>query len=150
MYLVCRLLPAPPLPAICSLSLHDALPIFNVDEVSREAWRSLAEEPLGRVIERYLQNDLLRGLVLTDAKVGIFTYPHDPSLVQNRCFLYTLDRKSTRLNSSHRCISYAVFCLLLPSPRSALFPYTTLFRSSTSMRFPAKHGVVWRKNRSGA
>src|ERR1017187_10654423 len=33
-----------------------------------------------------------------------------------------LDRKSTRLNSSHRCISYAVFCLkkkqhLLISPR---------------------------------
>src|SRR5437762_6823600 len=24
---------------------------------------------------------------------------------------YALDRKSTRLNSSHRCISYAVFCL---------------------------------------
>src|SRR5437879_9904260 len=24
---------------------------------------------------------------------------------------YSLDRKSTRLNSSHRCISYAVFCL---------------------------------------
>src|SRR5437762_9979019 len=26
-------------------------------------------------------------------------------------FLKSLDRKSTRLNSSHRCISYAVFCL---------------------------------------
>src|SRR5437762_5319440 len=26
-------------------------------------------------------------------------------------FISTLDRKSTRLNSSHRCISYAVFCL---------------------------------------
>src|SRR5437762_9544693 len=25
--------------------------------------------------------------------------------------LVVLDRKSTRLNSSHRCISYAVFCL---------------------------------------
>src|SRR6202011_2091631 len=25
--------------------------------------------------------------------------------------LVALDRKSTRLNSSHRCISYAVFCL---------------------------------------
>src|SRR5436189_3461151 len=25
--------------------------------------------------------------------------------------LMQLDRKSTRLNSSHRCISYAVFCL---------------------------------------
>src|SRR6202011_6083453 len=63
---------------------------FDVDDLSREAWRSLAEEPLGRSLERYLQNDLVRGLVLTDAKVGIFTQPHDPSLVQNRCFLYHL------------------------------------------------------------
>jgi phytoene dehydrogenase-like protein len=63
---------------------------FDGDEISREAWRSLAEEPLGRALERYLQNDLVRGLVLTDAKVGIFTHPHDPSLVQNRCFLYHL------------------------------------------------------------
>ena len=61
---------------------------FDVDDASREAWRSLAEEPLGRAVERYLQNDLVRGLVFTDAKIGIFTHPHDPSLVQNRCFLY--------------------------------------------------------------
>src|SRR5437764_13486544 len=60
------------------------------DDVSSEAWRSLAEEPLGRALERYLQNDLVRGLVLTDAKVGVFTHPHDPSLLQNRCFLYHL------------------------------------------------------------
>jgi phytoene dehydrogenase-like protein len=63
---------------------------FDIDDISREAWRSLAEEPLGLAIERYLQNDLVRGLVLTDAKIGLFTYPHDPSLVQNRCFLYHL------------------------------------------------------------
>src|SRR5437899_11504149 len=63
---------------------------FDVDDVHREAWRSLAEEPLGGAIERYLQNDLLRGLVLTDAKVGVFTHPHDPSLLQNRCFIYHL------------------------------------------------------------
>lgn len=63
---------------------------FDIDEVSREAWRSLAEEPLGRAIERYLQDDLVRGLVLTDAKIGVFTHPHDPSLLQNRCFLYHL------------------------------------------------------------
>jgi phytoene dehydrogenase-like protein len=63
---------------------------FEVNEVSREAWRSLAEEPLGRSLERYLQNDLVRGLVLTDGKIGVFTHPHDPSLVQNRCFLYHL------------------------------------------------------------
>ena len=46
-----------------------------------------------------------------------------------------LDRKSTRLNSSHMSISYAVFCLkkiflmIRRPPRSTLFPYTTLFRS---------------------
>src|SRR5687768_14233457 len=52
-----------------------------------------------------------------------------------------LDRKSTRLNSSHGYISYAVFCLkkkqtnhiffimLRIQPRTTLFPYTTLFRS---------------------
>ncbi len=45
------------------------------------------------------------------------------------------DRKSTRLNSSHITISYAVFCLkkiflmIRRPPRSTLFPYTTLFRS---------------------
>src|SRR2546421_370636 len=51
------------------------------------------------------------------------------------------DRKSTRLNSSHDQISYAVFCLkkirylfffflmIRRPPRSTLFPYTTLFRS---------------------
>src|SRR5437588_8521008 len=63
---------------------------FETDDLSRDAWRSLAEEPLGRALERYLQNDLVRGLVLSDAKIGIFTHPHDPSLVQNRCFLYHL------------------------------------------------------------
>ncbi|HJT46296.1 MAG TPA: NAD(P)/FAD-dependent oxidoreductase [Chthoniobacterales bacterium] len=55
-----------------------------------EAWQSLVEEPLGRAIERYLTDDLVRGLVLTDGKIGVFTHPHDPSLLQNRCFLYHL------------------------------------------------------------
>src|ERR1035441_5010761 len=41
-----------------------------------------------------------------------------------------LDRKSTRLNSSHLGTSYAVFCLPGLARRSTLFPYTTLFRSS--------------------
>ena len=63
---------------------------FNVDEIAREAWRSLVEEPLGNAIERYLENDLVRGLVFTDAKIGVLTQPYDSSLVQNRCFLYHL------------------------------------------------------------
>src|SRR3989338_2119317 len=43
----------------------------------------------------------------------------------------TIDRKSTRLNSSHSSISYAVvfFLIIRRPPRSTLFPYTTLFRS---------------------
>lgn len=63
---------------------------FYVDDLFREAWRSLVEEPLGRAIERYLDNDLVRGLVFTDAKIGVFTHPHDETLLQNRCFLYHL------------------------------------------------------------
>ena len=63
---------------------------FKVDEISREAWRTLVEESLGNVIERYLRDDLVRGLVFTDARVGVFTHPQDSSLLQNRCFLYHL------------------------------------------------------------
>lgn len=63
---------------------------FEGNPVAREAWRSLVEEPLGNAVERYLQNDLLRGLVFTDAKIGVFTFPFDPTLLQNRCFLYHL------------------------------------------------------------
>src|SRR5437764_13792687 len=63
---------------------------FTVDEVSREAWRSLIRGLLDNVIERYMKDDLVRGVVFTDAKIGVFTYSHDPSLVQNRCFLYHL------------------------------------------------------------
>src|SRR5205085_6115508 len=58
---------------------------FASDSLSREAWRSFVEEPLGRVVERYLQSDLVRGLVFTDAKIGLFTQPDDESFLQNRC-----------------------------------------------------------------
>src|SRR5437879_8689626 len=37
--------------------------------------------------------------------------PGSQEAVQSEFRGLTLDRKSTRLNSSHRCISYAVFCL---------------------------------------
>src|SRR5437762_14287678 len=38
----------------------------------------------------------------------ILTYP---TFLIPFCTWLLIDRKSTRLNSSHRCISYAVFCL---------------------------------------
>ncbi len=60
----------------------------NASPMEREAWRSFVEEPLGQVIERYADHDALRGLLMTDGKIGVFTHPHDPRLLQNRCFLY--------------------------------------------------------------
>ncbi|WP_405982189.1 phytoene desaturase family protein [Streptomyces sp. NBC_00158] len=53
-----------------------------------EAWRMLFEEPLGRAVERRFADDLVRGVVLTDGLIGTFADADDPSLVQNRCFLY--------------------------------------------------------------
>jgi phytoene dehydrogenase-like protein len=63
---------------------------FSNDSLHQEAWRALVEEPLGSAIERYVHDDLLRGVIFTDGKIGLFTHPHDHSLLQNRCFLYHL------------------------------------------------------------
>ncbi|MFE7765915.1 phytoene desaturase family protein [Streptomyces sp. NPDC057438] len=53
-----------------------------------EAWRVLFEEPIGVAVEARFADDLVRGVVLTDALIGTFADAHDPSLRQNRCFLY--------------------------------------------------------------
>ncbi|MGW0732026.1 phytoene desaturase family protein [Streptomyces sp. NPDC002851] len=52
------------------------------------AWRMLFEEPIGVAVEEHFADDLVRGVVLTDALIGTFADAHDPSLRQNRCFLY--------------------------------------------------------------
>src|SRR5258708_32786754 len=66
---------------IYTLSLHDALPISAVDMVAE-----------GKLSTR---DAVLR---IDPAKLDGVLHP-------------TIDRKSTRLNSSHQIISYAVFCL---------------------------------------
>src|SRR5438105_12162454 len=68
--------PVTPTTEIYTLSLHDALPIFD-DESRAIPLRVVQRHPDGRL-------ELDGGVV---------------------------DRKSTRLNSSHEWISYAVFCL---------------------------------------
>src|SRR5688500_19930360 len=89
-----------PSPVFYTLSLHDALPIWafpqaRVDAVdlsapalavARKNIRRYHCEKRGRL----LRSDLFDSL---------------------RGERYDLDRKSTRLNSSHLVISYAVFCL---------------------------------------
>ncbi len=56
--------------------------------VGARQWAALFERPLGETIEEYFADDLVRGVVFTDALIGTFTHAHDPSLAQNRCFLY--------------------------------------------------------------
>src|SRR5437764_11141699 len=78
------------------LSLHDALPISariggQVRRIERRGCAAFAEDA-GR-------HALCELAELTAVILGEGSTPAP------------LDRKSTRLNSSHRCISYAVFCL---------------------------------------
>ncbi|NNH74527.1 NAD(P)/FAD-dependent oxidoreductase [Nocardia uniformis] len=51
-------------------------------------WEAVFERPLGEVVAATFADDTVRGVVLTDALIGTFTHAHDPSLLQNRCFLY--------------------------------------------------------------
>lgn len=53
-------------------------------------WTDVVERPLGEALERRFADDVVRGVVGTDGLIGTFASLHDPSLVQNRCFLYHL------------------------------------------------------------
>src|SRR5690606_39293048 len=90
----------PASPRIYTLSLHDALPIFLTTDVTRQNCTRMAWDRLERVPGTGFPQDPpasrqenAQGTILTSC-------PH-----------LLIDRKSTRLNSSHVKISYAVFCL---------------------------------------
>lgn len=51
-------------------------------------WKAMVEEPIGTFIENHVKSDILRGVILTDAKIGSYTHAHDVSLLQNRTYLY--------------------------------------------------------------
>ena len=53
-----------------------------------DAWRMLMETPIGETVTQRFHNDLVRGVVLTDALIGTHTSVYD--LQANRCFLYHL------------------------------------------------------------
>jgi phytoene dehydrogenase-like protein len=52
------------------------------------AWDALFERPLGETVAARFEDDLERGVVVTDGLIGTFARADDPSLRQNRCFLY--------------------------------------------------------------
>lgn len=58
--------------------------------VDQQIWADVVEQPLGVALERRFDDDLVRGVVGTDGLIGTFASLHDPSLAQNRCFLYHL------------------------------------------------------------
>src|SRR5438270_3701259 len=85
--------------AISTLSLHDALPIF----LQRGAARVIAVDTgYGQIAFKLRQDARVVLLEKTNARY-LTREQIDPSILP--------DRKSTRLNSSHSQISYAVFCL---------------------------------------
>ncbi|NEW39959.1 NAD(P)/FAD-dependent oxidoreductase [Nocardia cyriacigeorgica] len=68
-------------------------PLLTRTELQRavddsHTWDALFERPLGETIEGWFADDTVRGVVFTDALIGTFTHAHDPTLRQNRCFLY--------------------------------------------------------------
>ena len=55
-----------------------------------DAWRFMVDEPIGHAITAAVSNDLVRGVMATDALIGTFARADDPTLTQNVCFLYHL------------------------------------------------------------
>lgn len=53
-----------------------------------DTWDFMIEKPIGEVIQRYFNDDLVQGIVLTDALIGTFASAFD--LQANICFLYHL------------------------------------------------------------
>jgi phytoene dehydrogenase-like protein len=51
-------------------------------------WQYLMEEPIGKVISERFKNDLIKGVILTDALIGTFVSAF--SMQANICFLYHL------------------------------------------------------------
>src|SRR5438034_8174437 len=92
------ILKGPATTGISTLSLHDALPI------SERALRRRGQEPRGGAEDASGKEQ---------ARLGRAAEPVDGRPPARRCARRSVarDRKSTRLNSSHTVISYAVFCL---------------------------------------
>src|SRR5438045_7873844 len=99
----------PPTTDIYTLSLHDALPIFNVLESAPDTIVNTGVTGGGG--ELNLGND-------TDDDTVAITSSGDVAIVK--------DRKSTRLNSSHLGISYAVFCLKKKKKRNNIICITKM------------------------
>src|SRR5690606_39353744 len=87
-----------------ALSLHDALPILIVVTSNYHIPRSLME------IRRVAEQSRVIPYPVVNTEFGRFGWMARPDIARV-LFIEYVDRKSTRLNSSHVKTSYAVFCL---------------------------------------
>src|SRR5207244_11347784 len=94
---------------ICNLYLHDALPISHDVTLVFEVMRRMRDEGRSVVFISHRMDEVKEIAdhitIFRDGK-DVGTFPMNE--VQED---QMVDRKSTRLNSSHQIISYAVFCL---------------------------------------
>src|SRR5690606_40372326 len=91
---------------IFTLSLHDALPISEIPLNSKKClWLCFPWRPCKRMKECLNCQETRRGFFLSQGEAYVKKHALDTFVT------ISLDRKSTRLNSSHVKISYAVFCL---------------------------------------
>lgn len=58
------------------------------DRRAAAAWHAVIEDPIGHAIADAVRNDVVRGVIATDALIGTFARLDDPLLTQNVCFLY--------------------------------------------------------------
>lgn len=69
-------------------------PLPRAREIERlvdpAVWRDFVKTPVSSVIEQSFSDDLIRGVVATDAVIGALATPDDPGLLANRLFLYHL------------------------------------------------------------
>src|SRR3712207_7290031 len=88
-------------------------PRFRSAQVRRRLWRILAEAHWDRLARAALRAASIHPRVLDDQAPGpaeTMALAHQ-ALASSALAQALRDRKSTRLNSSHANISYAVFCL---------------------------------------
>src|SRR3712207_8786814 len=104
---------------IYTLSLHDALPIF-LDQMARCSGCKVLES---------VSLSSAEGPAAGQAKVrdALARHPDVTAIRSSHSSETQLDRKSTRLNSSHANISYAVFCLKKNKKHISRYPKIGLF-----------------------
>src|SRR5258708_380765 len=134
---------------IYTLSLHDALPI------SQNTSRSIGSLSAGTIRSLPITRSCLPPVTIspasrTSGRFELLTSTKRPLV------LLAGDRKSTRLNSSHQIISYAVFCLKKKSKRlnssHQIISYASLClrnkRCSQIYEFPGRLRHLYRCNQT--